>query len=64
MKILANTYKNNYPGFIGDISDSKFVKDAINEISNLGNIKILIDNAGEPSFKLLTKYEKEEKDLK
>lgn len=64
MKILANTYKNNYQGFIGDISDSKFVKDAINEISNLGNIKILIDNAGEPSFKLLTKYEKEEKDLK
>ena len=62
MKILANTYKDNYKGFIGDISDSKFVKDTIDEISNLGNIKILINNAGEPSFKLPTKYEKEDID--
>ena len=62
MKVLNNTYKDNYKGFIGDISDSKFVKDAIYEISNLGNIKILINNAGEPSFKLPTKYEKEDID--
>lgn len=34
MKILANTYKDNYKGFIGDISDSKFVKDAIDAIPN------------------------------
>ena len=62
MKILANTYKDNYKGFIGDISDSKFVKDTIDEISDLGDIKILINNAGEPSFKLPTKYEKEDID--
>lgn len=62
MKMLANTYTDNYRGFIGDISDSNFVKDATNEISNLGNIKILINNAGEPSFKLPTKYEKEDID--
>lgn len=58
MKILGSTYKNNYKGFIGDISDSDFVKETISEISNLGNIKVLINNAGEPSFKLPTKYEK------
>lgn len=62
MKILDSTYKDNYKGFVGDISDSVFVKDAINEISNLGNIKILINNAGEPSFKVPTKYEKEDID--
>ncbi len=59
MKTLNNTYKDNYKGFVGDIADSVFVKDVINEISNLGNIKILINNAGEPSFKIPTKYEKE-----
>lgn len=62
MQVLNNTYKDNYKGFIGDISDSKFVKNVINEISNLGDTKILINNAGEPSFKLPTKYEKEDID--
>lgn len=62
MQILDNTYKDNYKGFIGDISDSMFVKNTINEISNLGNIKILINNAGEPSFKLPAEYEKEDID--
>lgn len=52
MKVLDNTYKDNYKGFIGDISDSNFVKDAINKILNLGNIKILINNAGEPVIKV------------
>lgn len=58
IKVLANRYKDNYKGFTGDISDDEFVKNVIKEISNLGNIKILINNAGEPSFKLPTKYEK------
>lgn len=62
MQILSNTYKDNYKGFIGDISDSVFVRNTINEISNLGNIKILINNAGEPSFKLPAEYEKEDID--
>ena len=62
MQVLNNTYKDNYKSFIGDISDSAFVKNVINEISNLGNIKILINNAGEPSFKLPTKYQKEDID--
>ena len=62
METLNNTYKNNYKGFIGDISDSKFVKDTIAEISKLGDIKILINNAGEPSFKLPADYEKDDID--
>lgn len=62
MEMLDNTYKNNYKGFIGDIADSVFAKNVINEISKLGNIKILINNAGEPSFKLPTDYQKDDID--
>lgn len=62
MQVLDSTYKDNYKGFIGDISENVFVKSVINEISNLGDIKILINNAGEPSFKLPTEYEKEDID--
>lgn len=47
-----------YKEFIGDISDEKFVKNSIEEISKLGNIKYLINNAGEPSFKLPFEYNK------
>lgn len=52
----------NYKEFIGDISDEQFVKNSIKEISELGNIKYLINNAGEPSFKLPTEYVKEDID--
>lgn len=58
MKDLNEVYNNNYKGFVGDISDEKFVIDTVNEISELGNIKILINNAGEPSFKMPTQYSK------
>ncbi len=58
MKMLNNTYKENYKGFIGDISDEEFIVNTIKEISNLGNIKTLINNAGEPSFKVPTLYNK------
>ena len=60
MQLLEETYKENYQGFIGDISDNIFVKETVKKISQLGEIKILINNAGEPSFKLPTKYEKED----
>ena len=56
---LNNTYKDNYRGFIGDISDEEFVKNSIKEISALGDIKVLINNAGEPSFKMPT-YNKQD----
>ncbi len=57
MNELSNIYKENYKGFIGDVSDEEFIRNTINEISKLGNISILVNNAGEPSFKLPTNYE-------
>ena len=48
----------NYKEFIGDISNEDFIIQSINEISKLGNIKYLINNDGEPSFKLPDEYEK------
>ncbi len=60
MGILSNTYKENYKGFIGDISDEEFIVNTIKEILNLGDIKILINNAGEPSFKMPTLYNKDD----
>lgn len=62
MKVLDDIYNDNYKGFVGDISDEEFVKNTINEISTLGNIKILINNAGEPSFKMPTLYNKNDID--
>lgn len=32
--MLNNTYKENYKGFIGDISDEEFIVNTIKEISN------------------------------
>lgn len=57
-KESSTTTNENYKEFIGDVSDERFVEDSINEISKLGNIKYLINNAGEPSFKLPAEYEK------
>lgn len=57
MNELNSIYTDNYKGFIGDISDEEFIRNTINEISKLGNISILVNNAGEPSFKLPTNYE-------
>lgn len=57
MNELNNIYTENYKGFIGDVSNEEFIRNTINEISKLGNISILVNNAGEPSFKLPTDYE-------
>jgi len=62
MKELEKNYEENYKGFVGDISDESFIKNTITEISKLGNIKYLINNAGEPSFKLPCDYFKNDID--
>lgn len=41
MRKLDNDFKENYKGFCGDISDKKFITNAINEIKNMRNIKFL-----------------------
>lgn len=58
MNILSERFKENYKGFIGDISDEEFVKETVKQISNIGEISILINNAGEPSFKMPKDYGK------
>lgn len=62
MNEVSEKFRENYMGFVGDISDELFVKNTVNEISKLGDIKILINNAGEPSFKMPIYYEKSDID--
>lgn len=62
MEELRLEFKENYKGFCGDVSDENFIINVINEIKNIGNIMVLINNAGEPSFKLPTEYIKEDID--
>ncbi len=60
MTSLAETYKKDYQGFVGDVSDENFIQNTIAKISKIGKIKYLINNAGEPSFKLPCDYAKED----
>ena len=53
-------FTDNYKAYTGDISDEEFVVNTINDIANIGNIKYLINNAGEPSFKMPKDYKKED----
>lgn len=62
MDHLNKIYNENYIGFVGDISDEGFIKGTIEKISNIGNIKYLINCAGEPSFKLPCDYSKSDID--
>ncbi|KAB7790924.1 SDR family NAD(P)-dependent oxidoreductase [Bifidobacterium leontopitheci] len=47
----------SYRGFVGDVSDEIFVKQSIAEIAKVGHIDLLINNAGQPSFKAPVEYE-------
>lgn len=60
LKEMNNKFSNNYQSFSGDISDENFVIETIKSIKNLGAIIGLINNAGEPSFKLPKDYKKED----
>ena len=55
---LSKTFAaDEYRAFVGDISDESFVKNSIAAISKIGHIDLLINNAGQPSFKVPTAYE-------
>ena len=62
MNLLSERFKENYKGFVGDVSDEEFVKETVKQISSIGDIKVLINNAGEPSFKMPVDYKKEDID--
>lgn len=63
MKELDILFKNNYKGFIGDITDSNFIRETIEEISNLGSISYLINCAEKACFKSPIEYSVEDIDL-
>ena len=48
---------DEYRAFVGDISDESFVKNSVAAISKIGHIDLLINNAGQSSFKVPTAYE-------
>lgn len=62
MEQLNMEFKENYMSFCGDISDEKFISDTVTKIKDIGDIKIVINNAGEPSFKLPVDYTKDDID--
>ena len=63
MQGLELEYKENYKGFVGDVSDSEFVKTSINEISRLGDIYCLINCAEKACFKKATDYDAKDIDI-
>lgn len=48
--------EEEYVPLVGDISDEAFVQTAVEKASSLGHIDLLINNAGQPSFKVPTAY--------
>lgn len=63
MAELDSMFKENYKGFVGDISDELFVQESINEISKLGNISVLINAAEKGCFKKATDYDSKDIDV-
>ncbi len=57
MAELGSEFQENYKGFVGDVSDEAFVKSAVDEISKLGNIAVLINCAEKACFKKADLYE-------
>lgn len=60
MEELNQIFKDNYKGFIGNITDANFVINTIKEISKLGNIGYLINCAEKACFKSPTQYNNED----
>lgn len=55
---LAEEFPSDvYRGYVGDVSDEAFVRQSVAEIKALGHIDLLVNNAGQPSFKVPTGYE-------
>lgn len=55
--------KDSYQAFVGDVSDEMFAVESIARIAQLGHIDLLINNAGQPSFKVPTAYEAADIDI-
>ena len=57
------SFPNNYKSFLGNVADEKFIISTIREISKLGNIVALFNNAGSPVFKFPTEYTSQDVEL-
>lgn len=60
---MENDFSDNYKSFLGNIADEQFVISAINDISKLGNVVALFNNAGSPVFKFPTEYTSQDVEL-
>ncbi len=60
LKKLKDIYLDKVYLYNGDISNENFIVNSINDVNKKGNIICLIDNAGEPSFKLPKDYDKKD----
>ena len=56
-ELNAQWPNDSYRAYVGDITDEAFVKESVADIATLGHIDLLINNAGQPSFKVPTAYE-------
>ncbi|MFT8639147.1 SDR family NAD(P)-dependent oxidoreductase [Bifidobacterium sp.] len=56
MASLASSLGSAYHGFVGDVSDDHFTLSSVAAIEAIGHVSLLINNAGQPSFKSPTDY--------
>ena len=63
LKCIESGYNKNYKAFLGDISDESFVGETVKEISKIGEIVALFNNAGSPVFKMPKDYNAADVDL-
>ena len=47
---------DSYRAFVGDVSDEIFAKSTLSDIAGTGHVDLLINNAGQPSFKAPADY--------
>ncbi|MBT1166861.1 SDR family oxidoreductase [Bifidobacterium simiarum] len=57
MADLDGRFGEGYLGFVGDVTDEAFTRETVGRIAVEGHIDLLINNAGQPSFKTPTAYE-------
>lgn len=63
LKSMEHNFSNNYKSFLGNVADEKFIISTIKEISKLGSIVALFNNAGSPVFKFPTEYASQDVEL-
>ena len=56
-------FNENYKSYCGNVADEKFIISAVNNISKIGRIVAVFNNAGSPVFKMPTEYNSKDVDL-